>query len=316
METSPKIQALERKTEEGQGARKETLGRRPPSPNQDSKMRSRSALLALVLLLASSPPALCQEDEAPDGGSNTVDCPGRDEAFVTSCSGSGGGGEAQEARQQTDGRVEDESDLVDEVLRESAGREERAEPAKESRRSEEERRQRANYSGGPRAEKQSAFADRQRREGQQQEEPVCDAPSDDESAAVLLVQLRRGLETQVRRHYDPLRPELKALTGSVLGMISSRLVLGVASRLVRLAGAVYVLSEALHASGYCDESSCVPEEARPWISVMKRAIVRQCVRVREASRRVWNEERIREFVDGNKDLAGGLAAGAFFGFVL
>ena len=279
-------------------------------------MRSRSALLALVLLLASSPPALCQEDEAPDGGSNTVDCPGRDEAFVTSCSGSGGGGEAQEARQQTDGRVEDESDLVDEVLRESAGREERAEPAKESRRSEEER-QRANYGGGPRAEKQSAFADQQRRQGKQQEEPVCDAPSDDdESAAVLLVQLRRGLETQVRRHYDPLRPELKALTGSVLGMISSRLVLGVASRLVRLAGAVYVLSEALHASGYCDESSCVPEEARPWISVMKRAIVRQCVRVREASRRVWNEERIREFVDGNKDLAGGLAAGAFFGFVL
>ncbi|EJK48570.1 hypothetical protein THAOC_32622 [Thalassiosira oceanica] len=285
--------------------------RRPgPTEPSSAKMRSRSALL-LVLLLASSPPALCQEDESPEGGSNRVDCPGKDEAFVTSCSGGGVGGERKEAHQADGPVVDDESDLVDEVLRESAGREgERAEPAKESRRS-------ANSNhGGPRAGKQSTFADQQRRRGQQQEEPVCDASSDDESADVLLHKLRHNVEIQVHRYYDPLKPELKTLAGAVLGVISSRLVLGVASRLVRLAGAVYVLSEALHASGYCDESRCVPEEARPWLSVIKRVIVRQSVRVREASRRVWNEERIREFVDGNKDLAAGLAGGAFVGFVL
>ena len=275
----------------------------------DSTMRSRSALLAsLVLLLASS--ALCQEDEA----SARVDCPGKDEAFVTSCSGGGDGGKSNEAQQadDTDGRgIEGESDLVDEVLRESASHGERAEPAKDSRRSSEGETQRANSNGGPRAEKQSTFADRQRRKA-----PVCDASSDDESAAVLLHKLRYNLETQVQKYYDPLRPELKTLAGSVLGMISSRLVLGVASRLVRTVGAVYVLSEALHASGYCDESRCIPEEARPWLSMIKRVIVRQCVRVREASRRIWNEDRIREFVEENKDLAAGLAGGAFIGFVL
>jgi hypothetical protein len=43
---------------------------------------------------------------------------------------------------------------------------------------------------------------------------------------------------------------------------------------------------------------------------------KQCVKVRLAARRLWNQERMREIVQRDEVLSGGFAAGAFIGFVV
>jgi hypothetical protein len=227
-----------------------------------------------------------------------INCPGPDEAFVTTCSGSGNHQQQQEQQQpelfdEPDSEF-DASDLVDEVLLES--------------RDDRSRSQQHTATNEP-CEASSLRSSINDEKGQD----YCDAADD---ATTALQQLKQTTDRLVQRYYNPLPRQGKCAIGSICGFAASRMSLGVANRIFRLAGATWVLSEALHSTGFCDEEKCVPEEARPWIGILRRMLVKQCVKVRLAARRLWNQERMREIAQRDEVLSGGFAAGAFIGFVV
>ena len=71
-----------------------------------------------------------------------------------------------------------------------------------------------------------------------------------------------------------------------------------------------------HTTGFCDEAQCVPEDARPWVGIIKRALIKQCIKVRLFVRKIWNSDKIRELAQRDELVALGFAAGAFIGFVV
>lgn len=160
---------------------------------------------------------------------------------------------------------------------------------------------------------------------QQQHEESCtsnfvqnESQNDDseEISVNAMQQLQHTFVKLTQRYYDPLPVKAKCAVGTICGFASSRIALGVANRLVRVTGAIWVASEVLHTSGFCDETKCVPEEMRPWIGIIRRALVKQCVRVRLMARKIYNQERIREIAKKDSQFAGGFASGAFIGFVV
>lgn len=118
------------------------------------------------------------------------------------------------------------------------------------------------------------------------------------------------------RYYDPLPDKAKCAVGAICGFASSRITLGVANRIVRLTGAIWVASEVLHTSGFCDETKCVPEEMRPWIGIIRRALIKQCIKVRMLARKIYDKEGIRSIAQRDGMFSGGFASGAFVGFVV
>ncbi|KAL7499588.1 hypothetical protein ACHAWT_007201 [Skeletonema menzelii] len=217
---------------------------------------------------------------------DVVECPGKDEAFVTTCSGndSNKDSEATDAEEPShddppsviDSVDFDEDDIVNEVLEDS---------------------------------------DSQNNDDFEQDEEagVCDAIYSENTP---IQQLKANFNTLTKRYYDPLPRNGKVAIGTSLGFIASRISLGVANRLFRVAGAIIVLSEMMYTSGFCDEAQCVPEEARPWIGILKRTIVNQCMKVRVWARKVYDQDKIRELAQKDEFVAGGFATGAFIGFVI
>ena len=253
---------------------------------------------------------------ASDEGTD-IDCPGPDEAFVTTCSGGENQQRQEQGQQQpqvfresdyefdaSDRRENPQqhkpfaesddqfdADLLDEVLEDSR--------SKEQTTTNEDWEEAASSSG-------SIGNDDEHRRG----------PIDPDDVTTALQQLQHTTDRLVRRYYDPLPGQGKCAIGSICGFAASRISLGVANRIFRLGGATWVLSEVLHSSGYCDEAMCVPEEARPWIGILRRTLIRQCVRVRSAARKLWDQELIREIARRDEVLSGCFAAGAFIGFVV
>ena len=114
----------------------------------------------------------------------------------------------------------------------------------------------------------------------------------DDVMATAVQQFKRTSNRLVQKYYTPLPKQGKGALGGVIGYTVSRLALGVANRIFRIAGATYVLSEALYTSGFCDEEKCsvVPEEARPWITILRRLLIRQCIKVRHVTRQLWDTD--------------------------
>ena len=236
-------------------------------------------LIILVLQLA----GVCRATD------DVVDCPGKDEAFVTTCSGNGSSkdSEATDYAQEQGHHDEpptvidsvdfDEDDIVNEVLEDSDNQ----------------------YNGG--------F------EQEEEEAGVCDATYSENTP---IQQLKANFNTLTQRYYDPLPRNGKVAIGTSLGFIASRISLGVANRLFRVAGAIWVLSEMAYTSGFCDEAQCVPEEARPWIGIIKRAAVNCSQKVRTWARKVYDQDKIRELAQKDEFVAGGFATGAFIGFII
>ena len=140
----------------------------------------------------------------------------------------------------------------------------------------------------------------------------------DDVMASAVQQIKRTSNRLVQKYYTPLPKQGKGALGGVIGYTVSRLALGVANRIFRIAGATYVLSEALYTSGFCDEEKCsvIPEEARPWITILRRLLIRQCIKVRHVTRQLWDTEKIRHVAQRDEVLSGGFAVGAFIGFVV
>lgn len=224
-----------------------------------------------------------------------VDCPGPGEAFVTTCSGSGSESPVPNDEIADEPDDLDESDLVNEVLEDSRESDPRSQKSYSS------------GSGVPPANDDCGTNDFSHGEA-----GFCDATG----GAAAMRQLKQTTSKLMRQYYDPLPNEGKCAIGTVCGFVSSRLAMGAANRAFRLAGATWVLSEAMHASGFCEEAMCVPEEARPWVAILRRALIKQCTRVRVLARRIWDQDRIREIVQKDEMVAGGFAAGAFIGFVV
>jgi hypothetical protein len=134
--------------------------------------------------------------------------------------------------------------------------------------------------------------------------------------ATAMKQFKHTFGVLTHKYYDPLPPKAKCAVGTICGFTASRLTLGVANRIVRLTGAVWVASEVLYTSGFCDEAQCVPGEMRPWIGILKRALINQCIKVRLLARKIYNQERIREIAQQDQMFAGGFASGALVGFVV
>lgn len=216
-----------------------------------------------------------------DGG---IDCPGPDEAFVTSCSGPESP-PVEVPSPSLSPEIQSSDDLVDEAVGES----------KESNNSHE-----AHNSVGNNDDSQQEFDSSGSRSG-------------DTTTAQ---QLKLATKELISRHYDPLPRQGKCAIGTICGFAASRLSLGVANRLFRLAGATWVLSEMMHASGFCDEAKCMPEGARPWIGILRKAMVQLCTKVRIIARQIWDQDRIRELGQKDEMLTGGFAVGAFVGFIV
>eukprot|EP00984_Skeletonema_dohrnii_P032828 scaffold27662_cov94-Skeletonema_dohrnii-CCMP3373.AAC.1 len=157
---------------------------------------------------------------------DVVDCPGKDEAFVTTCSGTENidspADNAEEASHDDEPTIIDsvdfdEDDLVNEVLEDFD------------------------------SQNDNNF----KQEEAEEEDGVCDAAYDNTP----MQQLRANINTLTKRYYDPLPSNGKAAIG-----------------------AIWVLSEVMYTSGFCDEAQCVPEEARPWIGILRRTVVKQCMK--------------------------------------
>lgn len=241
---------------------------------------SRSSLVILFLILILHSAGFCRAAD-----DDLVNCPGKDEAFVTTCSGKDNiedippKAEAEASYDDEPTVVDsvdfDEDDIVNEVL--------------------------------------DDFNSQTNNDFEQEEEPrVCDAAHDNTP----MQQLKANFNTLAERYYDPLPRNGKVAIGTSLGFIASRITLGVANRIFRLTGAIWVLSEMAYTSGFCDEAQCVPEEARPWIGILRRTLATQSMKVRAWARKLYDQERIRELAQKDEFVAGGFATGAFIGFVL
>jgi hypothetical protein len=218
-----------------------------------------------------------------------VDCPGKDEPFVTTCSGNGNGETEPDADDDRNNNNADfnEEDLVNEVLEDDS---ERNHP----------------YTAYEDEEPNSPSS------ASNTANEFCDTSYD----KTPMQQLTENINTITKRYYDPLPRNGKAAIGVSLGFIASRICLGVANRVFRLAGATWVLSEMLYTSGFCDEYECVPEEARPWIHILRRTLANQSMKVRAMARRIYDQDRIRELAQRDEFVAAGFASGAFIGFVI
>jgi hypothetical protein len=144
---------------------------------------------------------------------------------------------------------------------------------------------------------------------------------DDDVMATAVQQFKRTSNRLIQKYYTPLPKQGKGAIGGVIGYTISRLALGVANRIFRIVGATYVLSEALYTSGFCDEEKCsasglIPEEAKPWITILRRLVIRQCIKIRHVTRQLWDTEKIRYVAQQDEVLSGGFAVGAFIGFVV
>ena len=244
-----------------------------------SRRSHRSRLVLIILAITLHwPSGVCKAAD------DVVDCPGKDEAFITTCSGTDNNldNQADEMADYAQPTVIntvdfDDDDILNEVLGES---------------------------------------DNQSSDDLKQDEETayCDTALYDNTTP--MQQLKANLNTLTERYYDPLPRNGKAAIGTSIGFIASRLTLGVANRLFRLAGAIWVISEMAYTSGFCEEAQCVPEEARPWIGILRRTLVHQCMKVRVWARKVYNQERIRELAQKDEFVASGFAAGALIGFVL
>ena len=282
-------------------ARPPTLADHRTTHRQHRQTRFIFICLWALFLLSSDIRIIAEATEA-----DNIDCPGPDEAFVTTCSG-GEEQQQQQQQQQSDPphpTVEaeilfDESNLVDEVLLEDAKKNDS--PSRK-----------ADNSDG-----NSATNNDTKNGGGEQnfysgEPGFCDATEDGST----MHQLKQTTDKLIQRYYDPLPKQGKCAIGTICGFTASRLALGVANRFVRLAGATWVLAEVLHSSGYCDEAKCVPEEARPWVQILRRTLIKQCIKVRMFARRVWDEDRIHKIAQRDGVASGGFAAGAFIGFIV
>ncbi len=278
---------------------------------------------------------------------NILQCPGPNEAFVTNCSSGSVGSDGKEqlkkgnpnsnnnntgldADKQTPSPQDSSSDDDDDFLSEEINKDEDAPQRKQQR--QEQYMNELNESGDIKSghmndgrqqhQEQQRWSDGTTCQEQQQQQFTCftsnTSTSSDDAEFSVYHQLKKTTATFVNRHYTPLPQRGKCAIGSACGFLASRLSLGVANRIFRVAGATLVFSEAIHASGLCDETSCaaIPEDVRPWIVILRRSIGQKVESVRMMARKLWNKERIREMARRDEALACGLAAGAFVGFIV
>lgn len=213
------------------------------------------------------------------------DCPGPGEAFVTTCSGA----ESHPNNEPLEEMLVDDLDFVEDVVSEDS-----------NTRTHDTSDWMANNKGSQRESSQG--------QGQRKSSPgQGEAP----------LSPKNKMKATVQQYYDPLPSQGKCCIGCLCGFVSSRLSLGVANRVFRLAGATWVFSEVMETSGFCDEATCaLPEEAQHWVDVLRKALVKQCLRVRMIARRIWDRERIRELAQKDAMLVAGAFAGAFIGFIV
>jgi len=278
---------------------------------------------------------------------DVLHCPGPDEAFVTTCSGGSGGENNRSNNDEHDNNNDapdddertsspsspddastivsnddDDFDLVNEVLSDGIinNTDEGASKQKDQQQNQHDYIDSGSGStnNGRQHEQQQSWSDGAYSEQQQQQTTCTNNAFDEDTEYSAYHQLKKTTTTFVRRYYSPLDKRGKCAIGSACGFLASRLSLGVANRIFRVAGATWVFSEAVHASGLCDEKSCavIPEEARPWIVILRRSIGKKVESIRDLARRIWNKDRIREIAQQDEALACGLAAGAFVGFIV
>lgn len=304
-------------------------------------MNNRTLLLiiASICFISSSSINIAKAADVVAEDETKYECP-KDHAFVTTCTGSSddGGGAVAVAADAGADEVDDEAiyfeevarealqddlssheqfsndgvhdddfdDLVDEVLEESVKEEtfqQQQQPPPSTNK----------QSSSFEQQQQNAFTSNSNSNNSNQND-YCDA--DPDLATTAMQQLKHQITTLTHKYYDPLPEKGKCAIGTVCGFAASRITMGVANRVFRLVGATWVAAEVLHTSGFCDESKCVPSEMRPWIGILHRALVKQCVKVRLIARRVWDQDRIRELAQNHKQFSGGFASGAFIGFVV
>ncbi|KAL7536435.1 hypothetical protein ACHAXR_009918 [Thalassiosira sp. AJA248-18] len=163
----------------------------------------------------------CSTIGVVDASDGDIDCPGPDDAFVTSCSGSEASppdpNDSPSAETETESF--DDADLVNEVLEDS--KEDEHNTASTSKNNGGKQHDINNDSG--------------------EEAGFCDATEEEGGAA--MQQLKYTTKRLIQQYYDPLPKQGKCVIGTVCGFTASRLSLGVANRIVRLAGATWVLSE-------------------------------------------------------------------------
>lgn len=268
--------------------------------------------VCLFFLLSSSSADQVSAEFTVD--SEKSDCPGDGVAFVTTCSGSGGNQDGSD-NSKSDGAARDEhtidsqrEDFYHDTGERSRGDDDIDDMDILNEVLQEQTKHQQQYSNTQSFTEQTKLNDKEDRD----QCLFCEANDIQLSA---IQQLQHTIGALTHKYYDPLPPKAKCAVGTICGFAASRITLGAANRIFRLVGAIWVASEVLHTSGFCDEARCVPGELRPWIGILQKALVRQCIRVRLMARKIYNQQRIREIAQRDKMFAGGFASGAFVGFV-
>lgn len=125
----------------------------------------------------------------------------------------------------------------------------------------------------------------------------------------------------LQESYTNLPPKGKFATGAVAGFTTIRLMLNTATRFLKIGGAVFLLSEAFHASGLLDDVDLISDENEAKLHQMKHTMLREADKMRLHVREKYlNLANVRSFVSKAMDndvlVTTGFATGAAIGLIM
>mmetsp|Transcript_18934 Transcript_18934/g.38901 ORF Transcript_18934/g.38901 Transcript_18934/m.38901 type:complete len:163 (+) Transcript_18934:133-621(+) len=116
-----------------------------------------------------------------------------------------------------------------------------------------------------------------------------------------------------REQYDNFPDQGKFATGAVVGFTTSKLAVKSAVKFVKIAGAAFVATEVLEAAGILELDSFAETETSESI---KRKALSKIGDIRKSIRNRLDGKNIKRWMETDKMGSFGVAAGAFFGFLL
>ena len=115
-----------------------------------------------------------------------------------------------------------------------------------------------------------------------------------------------------RNQYDKLPDQGKFATGAVVGYTTSKVVVKSAVKFVKIAGAAFVATEVLEATGILEMDTFADSEASESI---KKTAINKIGEFRNSIRKRLDGKNLKRWMETDKMGTLGAATGAFFGFL-
>ena len=117
----------------------------------------------------------------------------------------------------------------------------------------------------------------------------------------------------LKEKYDDLPENGKFATGAIAGFGVSRVAIKSATKVVKIAGAAFVATEALNAAGVLDD---LPTYASEEAANMKQKVLSVANNLRNSVRRRLGPDGLKRLMKSDRMATMGAATGAFVGFIV